>query len=136
MATAKTSTATATSFSNTPQAVDDLFSTLQTGLTEDSANTDIVHLDVMLNDLGGAAKTLYSLDNATSDPTATKILAPVDLLTQDTARDGSSTDTSLNGAKIWITTDGKVAYEMTDASRTHWAGFWWYVTPSARSGRV
>ena len=51
-----TSGGTITSFTNTPQAGDDLFLSTKTGLTEDSVNT--VYLDVMCNDLGGNAKTL------------------------------------------------------------------------------
>jgi hypothetical protein len=47
------------SFGNTPQAKDDLLT--PTGLTEDSLRTVI--LDVMGNDLGVAAKRLWSLDN-------------------------------------------------------------------------
>ena len=98
---------TATSFSNTPQAGDDLFT--KTGLTEDSVNT--VYLDVMGNDLGGKAKTLWSLDDALSSSTSTKTYAPADLLVQDTGRLMESTqDCSKNGARIWITTDGKVGY--------------------------
>ena len=98
---------TATSFSNTPQAGDDLFT--KTGLTEDSVNT--VYLDVMGNDLGGKAKMLWSLDDALSSSTSTKTYAPADLLVQDTGRLMDSTqDCSKNGARIWITTDGKVGY--------------------------
>jgi hypothetical protein len=105
-----TSGGTTTSFSNTPQAGDDIYTSAQTGLIEDSTN--IVYLSVMANDLGGNAKTLWSLDNDDSLSTATKIYAPADLLTQDTARtEALSTDTSLNGAKIWITSDGKVGYD-------------------------
>ena len=106
-----TSGGTTTSFSNTPQAKDDVLSTTSSGvlITEDST---IVILDVMSNDLGGNAKSLWSLDNAISASTATKIYAPADLLTQDTARvESASTDTSEKGARIWITADGKVGYD-------------------------
>ena len=99
---------TTTSFSNTPQAKDDVLGTTASGvlLTEDSS---IVILDVLSNDLGGNAKSLWSLDNASSASTATKNYAPADLLAQDTARSASmSTDTSFLGARIWITADGKV----------------------------
>ncbi len=119
MATAPTNTGggTIVSFSNTPQATDDLFLASKTGLTEDLLGT--VFLDVMGNDLGGAAKILYSLDNDVSLSTATTIYAPVDLLTQDTARTESlSTDISKNGAKIWITPDGKVGYDASFISDT------------------
>lgn len=61
------------SFANTPQAKDDLFT--GTGLTEDSLGA--VYLDVMANDLGGNAKTLYSLDDGTSAGGS----RPADLLT-------------------------------------------------------
>ena len=122
MSTTPTNTGggTVTSFSNTPQATVDLFLAAQTGLTEDILK--IVTLDVMANDLGGAAKTLYSLDNGISASTSTKTYAPADLLTQDTARvESMSTDTSLCGAKIWITADGKVGYDATSLSATFMA---------------
>ena len=67
------------SFGNTPQAKDDY---LLAGLTEDS--TGIVCLDVMANDLGGNAKTLWSLDNGISGGVGNDLSRPVDLLTQDT----------------------------------------------------
>ncbi|WP_309625234.1 VCBS domain-containing protein, partial [Methylibium sp.] len=103
MATTITS-GTVVSFGNTPQAVDDLL--MPVGLTEDSVN--IVILDVMANDLGGNAKSLYSLDDGVS----TGGTRPTDLLTQDLGRtEALSTDTSLHGAKIWITADGKVGYD-------------------------
>ena len=105
-----TSGGTTTSFSNTPQAMGDLLTTTSTGilLTEESG---IVLLDVMANDLGGAAKSLWSLDNNDSLMTNTKVLAPADLLAQDTGRtELLSTDLSKLGAVIWITSDGKVGY--------------------------
>ena len=96
---------TVTSFVNTPQAGDDLYLAGVTGLTEDS--TAVVWLNVMANDLGGAAKVLYSLDDGISAGTA-----PADLLVKDLGRtEALSTDTSLGGAKIWITSDGKVGYD-------------------------
>ncbi|WP_223547101.1 VCBS domain-containing protein [Pseudomonas sp. A-B-19] len=103
--TTTTSGGTITSFSNTPQGKDDLFTTTENLL-------GVVYWDVMSNDLGGNAKTLWSLDNADSLSTVTKVYAPADLLTQDTARaEATSADTSENGAKIWITSDGKVGYD-------------------------
>ena len=86
---------------------DDSFTAAKTGLTEDSVST--VVLDVMANDGGGKNKTLYSIDdgrNSTSD-----------LLVQDTARtEIGSRDRSANGATIWITADGKVAYDASTIS--------------------
>lgn len=90
----------AISFANTPQAKDDLFT--GAGLTEDSLG--ITYLDVMANDLGGAAKKLYSLDDGPSAGGS----SPTDLLTQDAV---GAMNTSLHGATIWITADGKVAYD-------------------------
>ncbi|UVM51926.1 VCBS domain-containing protein [Pseudomonas sp. B21-015] len=113
---------TDTSFSNTPQAKDDIFTTgvIGTGSATITENLlGVVYLNVMSNDLGGNAKTLWSLDNATSLSTATKVYAPADLLVQDTSRiEATSTDTSLNGAKIWITSDGKVGYDAATLSTT------------------
>ncbi|RVA13708.1 hypothetical protein EN932_07655, partial [Mesorhizobium sp. M7A.F.Ca.US.002.01.1.1] len=98
---------TTTSFSNTPQAKDDLFL-----LSEN--DTGVLILNVLANDLGGAAKQLYSIDNADSVQTATKILAPADLLTRDATYSGGvggGTDTSYLGAHIWIGTDGTIHYD-------------------------
>ncbi|MGM9491342.1 beta strand repeat-containing protein [Ideonella sp. YS5] len=101
-----------TSFNNTPQAGDDLYTSATTGLTEDSLF--ISYLAVMANDLGGAAKTLYSLDNGTNSSGA---LSPTDLLTQDIVRtEALTTDRSAQGAKIWITADGKVGYDAATLS--------------------
>jgi VCBS repeat-containing protein len=113
-----TSSPSAVSLSNTPQAGDDVFA--NTGLTEDSLF--ITYLDVMANDLGGAAKTLYSVDNGTN---SAGLISPTDLLTKDgvyasatlaeAAITGTS-DLSANGAKIWITSDGKVGYDAASLS--------------------
>jgi hypothetical protein len=56
---------TATSFSNTPQAKDDYYNYLEDLLRADTTlynvATNTVTLDVMKNDLGGNAKTLFSV---------------------------------------------------------------------------
>src|SRR5262245_41169847 len=99
---------TTTSFSNTPQAKDDAF-TLTEGYVQTQTN-NIVYFDVMGNDLGGNAKTLFSIDNGISAGGS----SPTDLLTQDMARaEATSSDYSLKGAHIWITSDGKVGYDAT-----------------------
>ncbi|RUX41956.1 adhesin [Mesorhizobium sp. M7A.F.Ca.US.014.04.1.1] len=99
---------TTTSFSNTPQAKDDLF-------TYDSFQS--VFLNVMANDLGGNAKTLWSVDNGINNTGAMNGYTAADLLTQDLARTESPTsETSYNGAKIWITSDGLVGYDATTLS--------------------
>ncbi|WP_232503569.1 beta strand repeat-containing protein [Pseudogulbenkiania sp. NH8B] len=64
----------------------------------------------MANDLGGAAKTLYSVDDGTN---SAGITSSTDLLTKDTAY---STDVSAHGARIWITTDGRVGYDASTLS--------------------
>ena len=67
---------TTTSFNNTPQAGNDAFT-----YSEDySLNNDVLILNVMANDLGGAAKTLFSVDDGTSSGSS----AQVDLLSKDT----------------------------------------------------
>src|SRR5690349_16297582 len=114
MATSQnTSGGTTTSFGNTPQAVDDTF-TFSANLA-----TPILSLNVMANDLGGNAKSMWSIDNDVSAPapTANGNYAPADLLTKDTVYtstalgDVYSPDTSLLGAKIWINSDGTIGYD-------------------------
>ncbi|MBR1177359.1 VCBS domain-containing protein, partial [Bradyrhizobium sp. KB893862 SZCCT0404] len=115
MATQTTGGGTTVSFGNTPQAVDDTFNFLAT-------NVGILSIGVLANDLGGNAKVLWSVDNATSanantSPTAN--YAPADLLKQDTTYataaqgDAQSTDTSKLGAKIWINANGTIGYDST-----------------------
>ncbi|SCK21942.1 VCBS domain-containing protein, partial [Vogesella sp. LIG4] len=112
---------TATSFSNTPQAQDDSFTSalingLNSAITEDTQA--VMYLDVMANDLGGNAKTLWSLDDGISDSVGTKTYAPADLLVQDDKGGiiDSTPDYSANGARIWITADGKVGYDSATLS--------------------
>lgn len=89
----------AVSFTNTPQAKDDAYSSI--GLTENS--TSVFLLDVLANDLGGAAKKLYSLDSGDNVN---------DLLGKDgVSSQGLTSDRSALGARIWITADGKIGYD-------------------------
>lgn len=84
---------TTTSLNNTPQATGDLFTR-----DEDC----VAMLDVMSNDLGGSAKILWSVDDGSSS---------LDLIASDIGKvAATSSDRSVNGAKIWIQ-DGKVAYD-------------------------
>lgn len=99
-----TATGTSTSMGNTPQAGDDLFGS--TGVTEDGGS---VILDVMANDLGGKAKTLYSLDNGAEIGDAS---AYSDLLAKDAI---GSVQYSQLGAEIRITAEGKVSYTIVPA---------------------
>src|SRR5689334_209322 len=103
---------TVVSFSNTPQAQNDLFVINDPGT--DYAISYVIKLDVMANDLGGNAKSLYSVDDGVSASTATKVAAPADLLSKDAVgafETGAAT--SLHGAKIGITADGKVGLQVT-----------------------
>ena len=94
-----TSGGTTASLSNTPQAKADTF-------YRGEDLTGITMLDVMLNDLAGNAKILWSVDDS-----ATDAAGATDLVCTDIGKiEATSTDTSANGAKIWIQ-DGKVAYQ-------------------------
>src|SRR6185312_2048656 len=103
MATQTTGGGSTTSFSNTPQAVGDSYS-----YNEDV--TGLLTLNVMSNDLGGASKTLFSIDDGTSSSGVYyKGGADADLLTKD----GVTTyDTSLDGAHIAIV-NGMVTYDVS-----------------------
>lgn len=82
---------TTASLSNTPQAKADTF-------YRDEDLTGVTLLDVMLNDLGGNAKILWSVDDSATDPAGS-----TDLICTDIGKiESTSTDTSANGAKIWI----------------------------------
>ena len=70
---------TTTSFSNTPQAKDDVYSL-------DENFLGITYFNVMLNDLGGNAKTLFSIDNGSNQSGTMSGYSAGDLLTQDSAR--------------------------------------------------
>ncbi|UPK25389.1 VCBS domain-containing protein [Bradyrhizobium sp. 195] len=113
MATQTTGGGSTVSFGNTPQANTDSFS-----FTEDASN--ILILNVLANDLGGAAKTLFSLDNGTSSSASTKNYAPADLLVKDVAYSSDAAgmaatgDRSALGARIWIEADGTVHYDKGD----------------------
>ncbi len=71
MATQTTGGGSTTSFTNTPQAKDDTYNYLEDLLRADStlynSTTNTLLLDVMSNDLGGGAKTLFSVENGDGD---------------------------------------------------------------------
>ncbi len=96
---------TVVSFGNTPQAKDDNFTGMR---TEDSG--DVVLLNVMGNDLAGNGKSMWGIDDGISAGGD----RPTDLLTRDEV---GAVGSSLLGARIWITADGKVAYELTATLR-------------------
>ena len=116
MATQTTGGGSTTSFSNAPQASNDTFL-----YSEDyTLNNDVLILNVMANNSGGAAKSLFSIDDGTSASTATKVYAPADLLIKDASSSdavaitATGGDKSALGARIWIGTDGNVHYYKAD----------------------
>ncbi|TIU28776.1 MAG: hypothetical protein E5W34_01820, partial [Mesorhizobium sp.] len=88
---------TTTSFSNTPQAQGDVFNYSEDTAVVVSGSQSIILLDVLANDLGGNAKTLYSIDDGTSATTSTKQPAPLDLTTQDYQTSGISAWEDIGG---------------------------------------
>ena len=119
MGTQTTGGGSTTSLDNTVQAQIDSF-----GETEDFNSID--YFDVMSNDLGGNAKILWSLDDTASDGSG-------DLISSDIgAVEATSSDTSANGAKIWIC-NGKVAYDASTLSSTFRAALRTTVRSSTRS---
>src|SRR5262245_494871 len=82
MATQTTGGGSATSFTKTPQAQDDLYGWTEEQLMASglySSTSNIITLNVMSNDLGGNAKTLWSIDDGNGNT-----LAPdYELLSQD-----------------------------------------------------
>jgi len=90
------------SFSNTPQAKDDVW-----GATEAQLESGVLYIDVMLNDLGGGAKKLYSIDDGTE--------APADFMKELALSDagigwGGLENTTAKGAALCIL-NGKVAID-------------------------
>lgn len=106
-----------TSLTNTPQATTDSYT-----LTEDflvssgiySGVSSIITLDVMSNDLGGKAKTLYSIDDGTGSP----ITTTYDLLVKDVDASGiSAWERTEQGNWIRINA-GKVQFALGAATDT------------------
>ena len=83
---------TLASLGNTPQAKDDYYT-----MSEDQWRV----LDVLANDLGGNAKTLWSIDTTSDDGVA-------DLVAKDVV---GCVDNSELGAAISLTSDGKILYD-------------------------
>src|SRR5580765_2937962 len=90
MATQTTGGGSTTSFTNTPQAKDDTYNYLEDLLRNDATlynvATNTVILDVMSNDLGGNAKTLFSVE----DGDGNALTADFDLLAKDVNAAGVS----------------------------------------------
>jgi VCBS repeat-containing protein len=109
---------TVASFSNAPQANNDTFSINEdnVALVGNTLGKTIISLDVMANDQGGAAKSLFSLDDGTSASTATKNYAPVDLTAMDAITNGVSAWEPSGTAGIMIRINaitGKIEVDLT-----------------------
>jgi len=102
---------TETSFTRTPQAKDDVLGTAQTGIL--NYTSTVYHLNVMANDLGGNAKSLWSVDDGINQSGAMSGHEAGDLLSQDLAGvTGLASNRSKFGAALSITSDGRVAYDV------------------------
>src|SRR5436190_6499467 len=90
MATQTTGGGSTTSFTNTPQAKDDNYAFLEDVLRSNATLYDIstktILLDVMANDLGGNAKSLFSVEDGDGNP----LTADYELLTKDVSPAGVS----------------------------------------------
>ena len=90
MATQTTGGGSVTSFTNTPQAKDDSYTYLEDVLRADgtlyNVATNTITLDVMANDLGGNAKSLFSVE----DGDGNALTADFDLLMKDVDASGCS----------------------------------------------
>jgi len=100
------------SFFKTPQANDDCYywteDTLQLDSKVYTTTTGYLTLDVMANDLGGNAKTLYSIDDGNGNP-----INPVDLLNADTLTGGvSAWELTADGNRARIN-NGKVEFDLS-----------------------
>src|SRR2546430_4341612 len=114
MATQTTGGGSTTSFSNTPQAVDDSYSWTEDQLIALSlynGATNTISLDVMSNDLGGNAKTLWSIDDGNGNTIATDY----DLLAGDVTNGISAWEMTAQGNWIRIN-NGKIEYKLDDGT--------------------
>ncbi|MGO4659763.1 VCBS domain-containing protein, partial [Ensifer sp. 2YAB10] len=110
MATQTTGGGSATSFSNAPQAQEDAFAWTEDQLKSSglyNSTTNTITLDVMANDLGGKAKTLWSVDDGGSDMMSELLKSNVTTTWERTAAG--------NWMRIY---DGKVEFRLDDGSNT------------------
>ncbi|AGS22437.1 VCBS domain-containing protein [Rhizobium etli] len=114
MATQSTGGST-TSFTNTPQAKDDSYIWTEDQLLSlqlYNAATKTITLDVMSNDLGGNAKSLFSVEDGDGNP----ITTDYELLAKDVGANGASAwETTLLGNWVRIN-NGKIEYRISDGS--------------------
>ncbi len=110
MATQTTGGGSTTSFGNTPQAQSDTYGWTEeqlqsSGLYNSSTNT--ITLDVMANDLGGKAKTLWSIEDGGSDVMSELLKSNVTTAWEKTAEG--------NWIRIY---NGKIEYRIDDGSNS------------------
>lgn len=89
----------AVSFLKTPQAADDLWFYTEDELLLLGGSAQLI-LDVMANDTGGKAKTLFSIDDGAGNP-----INPADLL---------NVDGLVNGVSAWETTSGGNSFRINN----------------------
>ncbi len=114
MATQTTGGGGTTSFSNTPQAQGDAYAWTEEQLKSSglyNSTTNTITLDVMANDLGGKAKTLWSVDDGGSDMMSELLKSNVTTTWERTAAG--------NWMRIY---DGKVEFRLDDGSNTPGSG--------------
>jgi VCBS repeat-containing protein len=111
MATQTTGGGSTTSFTKTPQAQDDLYGWTEEQLLASglySSTSNIITLNVMSNDLGGNAKTLWSIDDGDGNT-----LAPdYQLLTQDGLISGVSTWELTSAGNLIRINNGKIELKL------------------------
>jgi VCBS repeat-containing protein len=113
-----TSTGLTTSFTKTPQAGDDLFSLNEDIVfvfTADALHTNTIALDVMSNDLGGAAKTLFSID----DGNGGQLTPDADLLVRDALSHGTSAWEHTQQGDDMRIDNGKIDLDLTKYFSDH-----------------
>ncbi|HVL78131.1 MAG TPA: VCBS domain-containing protein, partial [Sphingomicrobium sp.] len=105
-----------TSFTHTPQAKDDNYAFVEDDIRSNSslydAGSHTFFLDVMANDLGGKAKSLFSVETGDGDP----LTSDYELLSKDVGANGvSDWERTFNGNWIRIK-NGKIEYKIADDS--------------------
>ena len=113
MATQTTGGGSTTSFTNTPQAKDDYYSYEEDWLRNSSyynIATNIVTLDVMSNDLGGAAKALFSVATGDGD----LIDDDFELINKDVGSNGISPWELTQGGNWVRINNGKLEFRLDD----------------------
>lgn len=101
-----------TSSTNTPQAGDDTYSTTEDYLTTVGSS---LSLDVMSNDLGGKAKTLWSIAGDDGNPMNPEDLAALLAADPQNVAGGSAWEATANGNQIRII-DGHIEYKLGDSA--------------------